>query len=215
MPTWLESQIDWLQGLKGADTWADFMQIVGVPLAIAALGLGWYQLRKAARSARVQILLALDERLSTFEDLRRKLNKTPQPVIDGKDKIELRRYIAVFERLGYALKLKEVPLKRVDHFYGDRFGNLVRYPHTISIVKNDEAWTDFYFLWKKLRRYKKNRWQFGLYKKNRWQFGLYKKNRWQIVSIQKAKEAADAAKEPTVADASAQASTSAEQSAHE
>src|SRR5215203_6340148 len=102
MPDWLESVFDWFASLKAPATWSDFVQVVGFPLAIGALILGGLQLYKAAQTARVQILLSLDERLSTFEDLREELNKT-EPQIN--DRVRLRRYIAVFERVGHALRL--------------------------------------------------------------------------------------------------------------
>ena len=38
---------------------ANFLQIVGFPLAILALFLGWQQLQNAARTSKVQMLLAL------------------------------------------------------------------------------------------------------------------------------------------------------------
>ncbi len=81
MPNWLS----WPSG------WADFLQVVGVPLALLGLLFGWLQLRKAARTARVQVLLALDESLSDFEDIRVKVNRS-ELITESKDKIRLRRY---------------------------------------------------------------------------------------------------------------------------
>src|SRR5689334_8201823 len=96
---------DWPGSLSG---WANLMQLVGVPLAVMALILGWRQLRKAAKTARVQILLALDERLSGYEEVRAELNNM-QLV---SDLVQLRRYIAASERVGHALELKEVDLEK-------------------------------------------------------------------------------------------------------
>ena len=140
---------------------SEWVQLVGLPLAILALVLGWRQLRtatltvqKAARTARVQILLALDERLSDFEDVRAQVN-----VVDPKiDPVRLRRYIAAFERVGHALKFEEISLETVDQFYGDRFARLTKYQGALSIVKNRrEGWEDFYYLWEELRGYKGNK----------------------------------------------------------
>jgi hypothetical protein len=88
------------------DTVANITQIAGVPLALLALGFAVIQIKKAdqqlekaGETARAQILLALDESLSTFEDIRQELNKK-QPHITDDKKIALRRYIAAFERVG-------------------------------------------------------------------------------------------------------------------
>ena len=78
---------------------ADWFQIAGLPLALGALGVGLCQVIKAARTARVQVLLALDESLSSFEDIRVQLNPEPSEIEDGME-IRLRRYIAAFEGLG-------------------------------------------------------------------------------------------------------------------
>ena len=140
--------------LSSLSDWASLMQLVGFPLAILALLLGWRQLRKAATTARVQTLLALDERLSDFEDVRAELNKaSPQDI----DTVRLRRYIAAFERVGHALRLQEIPLAEVDQFYGDRFVKLTRYPGALHIVRRREGWEDFYHLWEELRGYKDNK----------------------------------------------------------
>jgi hypothetical protein len=132
---------------------ANYFQIVGFPLAIAALFLGWLQTRKATQTTRTQTLLTLDGRLNAFEDERAKVNN-----IESIEAVRLRRYIAAFERVGYALRLKGLPLKAVDNFYGDRFSRLTNYPGTLSIVKGRrEAWEEFYYLWEKLYDYKGNK----------------------------------------------------------
>ena len=97
--------------LESVSEWASIIQLVGLLLAVLALFFGWHQLRDAARTARVQILLALDDRLSDFEDVRAELNM-PKPHWD--DDIRLRRYIATFERVGHALRLQEIDLATVD-----------------------------------------------------------------------------------------------------
>lgn len=123
---------------------ADWMQIAGVPLALGALGVGLWQLKKAnqqlkhadqqlkqadqqlkqadrqldkaGETARVQVLLALDESLSRFEDIRAKLNINQLDIKDKDEKVGLRRYIGAFERIGYALRVGEITLKLVNQF---------------------------------------------------------------------------------------------------
>jgi uncharacterized phage infection (PIP) family protein YhgE len=127
---------------------ADWMQIAGVPLALGALGVGLWQLKqanrqlkqadqqlkqadqqldKAGKTARVQVLLALDESLSRFEDIRAKLNANQLDIKDKDEKVGLRRYIGAFERVGYALRVEETTLELVNQFYGSRFKKLVEY----------------------------------------------------------------------------------------
>ncbi|HUK70921.1 MAG TPA: hypothetical protein VLW50_19530 [Streptosporangiaceae bacterium] len=134
--------------VESLSDWADLMQLVGFPLAILALLLAWGQLRKATKTARLQTLLALDERLSDFEDVRAKVNDGDLNI----DSRRLRRYIAAFERVGNALRLQEIDLATVDRFYGDRFARLTSRGDARSIVKGRrEAWEDFYYLWEELR----------------------------------------------------------------
>lgn len=127
----------------------NYFQIFGFPAAIIALILGWCQLQSAARTSRVQMLLALDTRLSDFEDVRAKINELDPDI----DNVRLRRYIAVFERVGLALRYKQITSEEVHRFYGQRFVNLMRLQETREIVANREGWTDFYYLWEKLRGY--------------------------------------------------------------
>jgi hypothetical protein len=139
------------------DTVANWMQIVGVPLTIAALVFAVIQINKAdvqldkaGKTARVQILLALDESLSRFEELRQQVNKRRSDI----NMIELRRYIAAFERVGYALEVGEINRDLVEHFFGDRFRRVANYiimnNEAKKIIRNREAWEYFYYLWKEL-----------------------------------------------------------------
>ena len=139
---------------ESLSNWADLMQLVGFPLAILALLLGWRQLRNTVQTARVQNLLALDARLTQFEDVRAKVNQKDENV----NLTVLRRYIAAFERVGNALRLKGITLESVDQFYGDRFARLTKYRPAEEIIKDRrEKWEDFYYLWEKLRGYKGNK----------------------------------------------------------
>jgi hypothetical protein len=148
---------------------ADWMQIVGVPLALGALGVGLWQLKqageeldkadkqldKAGKTARVQVLLALDESLSRFEDIRAKLNTNQLNIKDNEDeKVGLRRYIGAFERVGYALRVEETTLELVNQFYGSRFKKLVEYidknDDAKGIFRDEKGWKDFFYLWREL-----------------------------------------------------------------
>ncbi len=142
--------------LESLSDWADLIQLVGLPLAILALLLGWRQLRDTVKTARVQNLLALDERLSHFEDVRAKENLNEE----GIDDVRLRRYTAVFERVGLALKLKGITLESADQFYGDRFARLTKYGPALKIIHYcPERWEDLYYLWEQEFGYKRSKWQ--------------------------------------------------------
>ena len=95
------------------------------------------------------MLLALDASLYSFDDVRAQLNMR-DPKIDS---VRLRRYIAVFERVGLALKDKQISLAEIDRYYGQRFVRLINYPETLTIVHNREGWKDFYYLWEELLGY--------------------------------------------------------------
>jgi hypothetical protein len=126
---------------------ADWVQIIGLPLAIVALILAWL-------TSRMQMLLALDARLADYEQVRKDINANKS--MDKIDDVELRRYIAAFERVGLALKYRQVSRKAVRHFYGHRFENLINYirdnPAAEEIVKNPKGWKDFYYLKKRLAK---------------------------------------------------------------
>jgi hypothetical protein len=128
---------------------ANYFQIFGFPIAIAALIFAWFQIRSAARTSRVQMLLALDTRLADYEEIRRKINAKNRDI----DDIDLRRYIAVFERVGLALRYRQISREEVHRFYGERFVKLIEYSKTANIVKNPEGWKDFYYLFRQLRDY--------------------------------------------------------------
>jgi hypothetical protein len=155
--------------LESVNEWTSvIVPLVGFPVAILALFLGWRQLRyaalaahdaalaaqKAAETLRVQVLLALEERLSDFEDVRAQVMVAGPKI----DKVRLRRYIAAFEGVGLALRRQEIDLATVDQFYGDRFAKLTKYPDAVSVVKGQrEGWEDFYYLWEELRGYEGNK----------------------------------------------------------
>lgn len=155
---------------------ADWMQIAGVPLALGALGVGLWQLKKAnqqlkqadqqlkqadrqldkaGETARVQVLLALDESLSRFEDIRAKLNINQLDIKDKDEKVGLRRYIGAFERIGYALRVGEITLKLVNQFLWkplQETGRVYRQKQRCKgNFKDEEGWKDFFYLWSELR----------------------------------------------------------------
>src|SRR5829696_9232481 len=130
----MSSLLNWID-----DPWlshaANVAQLVGIPLAVIALGIAAYQLRDAARTAAKaetvaegQLVLAFDQVLAqqTFLGLRAKLgagkiDKNP----DEATKVALRRYVAAFERLGVLVDKGVVSPELADAFYGSRLEKLI------------------------------------------------------------------------------------------
>jgi hypothetical protein len=100
---------------------ANWAQLVGVVLAIGALIFAGVQLRAAARATKAQLLLALDESLEPFEDLRCMINGSDK---DAQD-VRTRRYIARFERMGILVQTHQIDMKTVNELYGARIRKLL------------------------------------------------------------------------------------------
>ena len=134
---------------------SDIAQIVGLLLAIIAVVWGYRQLRAAIASAQSQSVLALDQAFAQFEPLRRALNASvpADPKLD--DDISLRRYVAVFERLGLLLKTGVVNEGLANQLYGSRLETLLEKAEkgVRKIVREREGrgWENFIYLWKRMR----------------------------------------------------------------
>jgi hypothetical protein len=148
---------DWWQD------WANIAQVIGLPLAVAALAMAWWQLRKAARAARGEFLLAIDEALAKpeLQTLRTEIYKTKHPwtVPDvARERNLVRRYIAVFERLGILLRDRSVSIRHVDQLYGDRIAAITNNASVRELVLDSpDAWRDFLYLWKRIQKWRKRR----------------------------------------------------------
>jgi hypothetical protein len=81
---------------------ADVAQLVGIAVAVPVALWAYRQLKSATASAEAQAVLALDQAFSLFEGFRKDLNQNAaKPTSDD---VTLRRYLAVFERLGLLIK---------------------------------------------------------------------------------------------------------------
>ena len=124
---------------------------------------GLVQLRKAARAARGEFLLAIDQALATpeFQDLRTKIYKSSNPwrLPDSSSKRnEVRRYIAVFERLGILLRDRSVSIRHVDQIYGDRIAAITNNATVRELILDSpDAWRDFLYLWKRIEKRRRRR----------------------------------------------------------
>jgi hypothetical protein len=142
---------------------ADVAQLVGIPLAAIALWIAAIQLKDAARTANkaeavaeVQAVLALDRVLAqqTFIELRAKLAAGKTDDSDYNTRVDLRRYVAAFERLGMLVDKKVVSPELADEFYGSRLQKLVNNPYAVNMVNGSPAaWRNFIILWKTLEKF--------------------------------------------------------------
>jgi hypothetical protein len=108
--------------------------------------LAFFQLREAKNIARGQFLLALDQSLAPFEQVRRQVNRGEQP-----GSVALRRYIACFERIGLLLRERQLKIGTVDQLYGSRFAKLVNGGHLGIVQDRPEEWRGVVWLWEDLR----------------------------------------------------------------
>ena len=141
---------------------ANVAQLVGITLAVIALGIAANQLRDAARTAERaetvsegQAVLALDQILAQqrFEALRATLAKGKMVNPGEDDQVALRRYVAAFERLGLLVDKGVVSPELADAFYGPRLKRLINNaPFAVNMVtdgnKGRAGWKNFIILWR-------------------------------------------------------------------
>jgi hypothetical protein len=147
---------------------ANVAQLVGIPLAVIALGIAAYQFREAARTAKkaeivseAQAVLALDQVLSQqrFEDLRATLAVGALDHPSAEDEVVLRRYVAAFERLGLLVDNGVMSAELAKEFYGSRLEKLVNVEFVRDLVTEREnrtrgrpAWRNFIILWSTMEK---------------------------------------------------------------
>jgi hypothetical protein len=101
--------------------------------------------------ARGQFILAIDDSLARYEDLRTDVTYGPREFTrSGRDSAELRYYVAVFERLGLLTSEGLLEPREVDDLYGSRFAKLLHNTPAASIVARTEDWWGFIWLWNTL-----------------------------------------------------------------
>jgi hypothetical protein len=138
---------------------ADLAQLLGLVLAVLAGWWAYLQLKSATASAETQAVIALDQAFSLFEQFRTRLNNNEKfrkdLNADDADKVALRRYIAVFERLGLLLKKKVIKVELADQLYGSRLQKLFEHAETpvktILEQRERKGWDNFWWLWRKMR----------------------------------------------------------------
>jgi hypothetical protein len=133
---------------------ADVAQVIGIALAVPAAYWAYLQLKSATASAEAQAVLALDQAFSLFEQFRKDLNRDAATATS--DTVTLRRYIAVFERLGLLIKKGVIGVQLADQLYGSRLATLLataeRPVRTMVAEREGKGWENFTELWTRIRR---------------------------------------------------------------
>ena len=139
------------------DQISDIVEIVALPLTLFGLAIGYFQFRSELRSAERAVrdatnaaerarsvalaeqVMAVDDALRPYEEVRALLNRRGKKP----DYVQLRRYIAVFERLGLVLELDLITIERVNELYGSRIRRLVKHERARDILSNASGWRSF------------------------------------------------------------------------
>jgi hypothetical protein len=119
------------------EDWANVSQIVGgvgVLAALAALVVAWIQLRKTRNATRGQMILAVDQALAPYDDIRNEARNPewqppPNDDADGertKHRHRIKQYMGVWERVEHLLADKSIDPSTVNDLYGQRVENLLR-----------------------------------------------------------------------------------------
>jgi hypothetical protein len=139
----------------------DVITASGFGVAAVAALLAYRQLREAKKIANGQLILAIDQLLWSFEELRRQINSKKLSVKRQVDKIQLRRYIAALERVGLLLRQESLDPASVESCYGARLKHLINSTdpepdYVVMILTETEAdeqgWDDFLWLWGNLQK---------------------------------------------------------------
>jgi hypothetical protein len=107
------------------------------------------QYELARKIAETQAVFSVDAALGLYEDVRERLTPSGAP---APERLRLRYYMAVFERLGVLIDQGTVSPETANKFYGSRFKALVNDQGAVDIVTGDrEGWVSFLSLWRALK----------------------------------------------------------------
>jgi hypothetical protein len=133
--------------------WANVFQIVGgvgVVLAVVALVISWIQLRKTEKATRGQMLLAVDQALAPYDDIRKKARNENWDAPPNKDKARederhrIKQYMGVWERVEHLLADGNIEPATVVQLYGDRVKYLMRNPVIREyLIDKPDDWDTF------------------------------------------------------------------------
>jgi hypothetical protein len=148
--------------LQQAANIATLVGLAGLLLGVMAIGFAWKEVRlavtaaeqaaqdadQAARATQAQLILALDASFAEHRELRNDLNKENWGADTAQQKNQVRRYLALFERIGVLVEEGWLTLDRVDQLYAPRFRKLLLKRGVREVVEgNLNAWRDVVNLW--------------------------------------------------------------------
>jgi hypothetical protein len=135
--------------------WANIATIVGaigIAAAFAALLVAWAQLRKTGKVTRGQMILAVDQALAPYSDIRDEArNPSWKPPSndatereDVKHRRRIKQYMAVWERVETLVADESLDLASVQKLYGTRVRFLLRNEVVRSyVITQPGDWTSF------------------------------------------------------------------------
>jgi|SRR5919198_5910700 hypothetical protein len=120
-------------------------------LAVTAAELSAQTAERARQVAQAQFTLTLDAAFAEHRELRNNLNDPKWRAETSRQRNEVRRYLALFERVGVLMEKGWLTLEQVDQFYAPRFRKLLWKKGVREIVEGDLiAWRDVVKLWARL-----------------------------------------------------------------
>lgn len=139
------------------------LAVVAIAVAAAAVWLSWRALKSAEQAAYADMLLRLDDRARTFDEIHRKL-RPGGAWADGLDGpkcgdewADVDGYMGLFERMNFLVDRKLIAIDYVEEFYGYRYDNIVAHRGIRSAKLEGEeraSWGNFEELGERLRAYR-------------------------------------------------------------
>jgi hypothetical protein len=138
--------------------WANIAAIVGalgVAAAVAALVVAWVQLRQTAKVTHGQMILAVDQALAPYDEIRREAQnpgwEPPANEARGQEDVRHRRrikqYMGVWERVETLIADQSLDIGSVQQHYGKRVEFLLRNEVIRSyVVDKPNDWSSFHSL---------------------------------------------------------------------
>jgi hypothetical protein len=162
---------DWSpDSLQALANYAQLVGLIGLFIAVWALWQSAKQIRHATTAARAQFLLALDDALNQHRNIRDKIDdKQWQGPVNQQERNQVRRYLAVFQRMGFLVQDGLLELDEVDALHGDRLARVLRREKVQAVIGalppdavirnygDPATWPELIWLWHKLYERRKDK----------------------------------------------------------
>ena len=162
---------DWSpDSLQALANYAQVVGLIGLFLAVWTLWQSAKQIRHATAAARGQFLLALDDALNQHLRIRDRIDDSDwKGPVGQQERNQVRRYLAVFQLMGFLVQHELLTLDEVDALHGDRLARVLQretvqavigvQPRNAHIKKYGDPSTrpELFWLWRNLYERRKNR----------------------------------------------------------